>query len=718
MTADSHPRKDAARSNAKLYDKPLLPGYIRLLFIDPPNDRCTFEIHKLSEAPPYACISYAWGTAEENSPENARELIVDGNAHRVSQNAYDILKRVIDWGDPERLWLDAMCINQDDVNERNAQVSIMGDIYHRAYVVAVWLGRDERNEYDVVVEICKALQTKFLSFLNNGLPVERMSSITDPTVRDRLGLSELSMNTWQVFVQFWNRAWFHRAWVIQEAALAFDPPRFFWGEHEINSGMLYDASRLVIEAGLSVMAPPRDGEKLEDASRRSKWFSLFTKLGETLAKIRVLKTMVYYPPAEQGLSDGHRRKCDTFGGPETIDGRRRTDCMRIWTHFLDIFRALKATDARDHVYATIPIIKALAAEQNLDPPNIKIDYSQSVADVYADAARHIMEAGQAPNLLSLSQDPQARERHDIPSWAPDFSAGTSMPIRAEAKTRLQLMPMMYQLAQTASTHHQLPHLEVSSDLRVLRVRAIMLDEIAAVGETHDELTNMGLWEQTSQILLSRDFFASCALHGKTESRLDSLWRTMIANTSLDDDAIASIDVRSYFKAYMNLSIMSTVVRCDPDHLDKLPFLKKLINEEAERANERGDEPLVTVDRLVWSATETLRREAAIQAGEMERENSNEPVNRALRFARGSDSMFYRRIILTKQGYLGIGPMSTLPGDQVWVMPGMQLPTILRRMGTEAEKSVTDRLTLLGEAYLHGNPDFGKVSSDWPWIEIE
>jgi Heterokaryon incompatibility protein (HET) len=43
---------------------------------------------------------------------------------------------------PELLWIDALCINQNDLEERSTQVAMMKDIYARAAEVVIWLGQE------------------------------------------------------------------------------------------------------------------------------------------------------------------------------------------------------------------------------------------------------------------------------------------------------------------------------------------------------------------------------------------------------------------------------------------------------------------------------------------------------------------------------------------------------------------------------------------------
>jgi hypothetical protein len=85
----------------------------------------------------YDALSYTWGGQDRNVT-----ITCEGKRLYVTPNCYAALRRLrgrrrkdISW-----LWVDAICIDQSSTKERNAQVSIMGNIYSRADCVLMWLG--------------------------------------------------------------------------------------------------------------------------------------------------------------------------------------------------------------------------------------------------------------------------------------------------------------------------------------------------------------------------------------------------------------------------------------------------------------------------------------------------------------------------------------------------------------------------------------------------
>ncbi|OBS22634.1 hypothetical protein FPOA_08967 [Fusarium poae] len=118
----------------------LLPQRTRHLQLSAPwyscvGLECTFETVDLASAPPYEALSYTWG--EEDASVrihlNGKEFLVRPNL------AYALAALRV--SEPRVLWVDALCINQQDTTERNHQVGMMGGIFRRAERVLVWLGR-------------------------------------------------------------------------------------------------------------------------------------------------------------------------------------------------------------------------------------------------------------------------------------------------------------------------------------------------------------------------------------------------------------------------------------------------------------------------------------------------------------------------------------------------------------------------------------------------
>ncbi|KAF2621405.1 HET-domain-containing protein, partial [Macroventuria anomochaeta] len=92
----------------------------------------------------YKAVSYVWGNAVKT-----KEILLNGKAFTVRMNLHSFLQQLIKdrsiWSCLGGYWIDAICIDQTNVAERNYQVALMGKIYSRAFSVIVWLGRGNKR---------------------------------------------------------------------------------------------------------------------------------------------------------------------------------------------------------------------------------------------------------------------------------------------------------------------------------------------------------------------------------------------------------------------------------------------------------------------------------------------------------------------------------------------------------------------------------------------
>ncbi|KIW04037.1 uncharacterized protein PV09_04859 [Verruconis gallopava] len=92
-------------------------------------------------------LSYTWGPSAP-----CFEITVDGKAFFVRHNLYNFLHILVQECQDEYFWIDQICINQEDLPERNKLVNVMSDVYKDANVF-VWLdglGPSTENAFDEI----------------------------------------------------------------------------------------------------------------------------------------------------------------------------------------------------------------------------------------------------------------------------------------------------------------------------------------------------------------------------------------------------------------------------------------------------------------------------------------------------------------------------------------------------------------------------------------
>jgi hypothetical protein len=141
----------------------LLEGSIRLLRLLPRDPaangesriNCRFFHFALLDsrtAHPFEALSYAWG-----SEENPHSISVDGCNFLVRANLYSALVHLQDDFIERILWIDALCINQQNNAEKGQQVQSMAKIYAKASRAIVWLGEATANGGDAALDYVRAV---------------------------------------------------------------------------------------------------------------------------------------------------------------------------------------------------------------------------------------------------------------------------------------------------------------------------------------------------------------------------------------------------------------------------------------------------------------------------------------------------------------------------------------------------------------------------------
>lgn len=173
------------------------PGSIRLLRLMPLHDekrrkigriRCELHDYPLLESiegtHPFEALSYVWGCSDKR-----RSISVDGCDLPVTENLYEALSCVRSSYLDRMLWIDAICINQEDENEKGQQVQAMAKIYAKASRVIVWLGEAAADSDQALEQIRTAA----------------VKQSTNPAI--------IVTSHQQAILTLLERPWFRRIWV-------------------------------------------------------------------------------------------------------------------------------------------------------------------------------------------------------------------------------------------------------------------------------------------------------------------------------------------------------------------------------------------------------------------------------------------------------------------------------------------------------------------------
>jgi hypothetical protein len=320
--------------NPLLYSKLPEPDSIRLVRLHAgEQDTCirlSLELARISEAPLYDALSYTWGDA-------GSDRIVSINCQEVSirTNLYAALKAIHGTKGSLTLWVDALCISQDDLEEKSHQVQMIGRIFRGARQVIAWLGPSTAD-------------IRLLFFAASKLPTD--TYIPEETLddirrahdfRSQLPRRELSVLR-SALLTIHARDYWTRTWIVQECILA-QRVMFLCGIHEASWHQLYSIHAFVRETAQVLPNRGTSG--------------------------RQLRPCIY----SAGYTDGPGSLEITFfdqlaGQKAFLNGRRRNigQTLRYFGH------NTQCLDPRDKVFAFMELI--LEGEEN-HPARIIVDYS-------------------------------------------------------------------------------------------------------------------------------------------------------------------------------------------------------------------------------------------------------------------------------------------------------------------------------------------------------
>jgi hypothetical protein len=186
-----------------------------------------FDIHK---APPYLALSYTWG-----SPTSHEAITIDDQLIVIPKNLADAMQSLRRYATKNHLmlWADSICINQGDAHERGHQVQLMHSIYRCAECVGIWLGRST-DDSNLAMDKMTEWKSEFDQFCE-PFDDNWELAVTSISTSNTTFYHQTQYDAWQAFKALIQRAWWGRAWIVQEAT-ALGPLRtlLFCGDRMVN----------------------------------------------------------------------------------------------------------------------------------------------------------------------------------------------------------------------------------------------------------------------------------------------------------------------------------------------------------------------------------------------------------------------------------------------------------------------------------------------------
>ncbi|KAF4636845.1 hypothetical protein G7Y89_g1239 [Cudoniella acicularis] len=347
---------------------------VRLLVLHPriplSDVRCSLFEVSLDNVPSYEAISYTWGDA------SIRENIwVNGKRMNVPKSTYTVLSNRSSWWRPKILWMDAICINQQDEEEKGSQVGLMREIYIKAFIVSVCLQTSPAPE-GALPQVHEAKEALLAADMINELAFLDLKTYASEVDIYLQYAGYIRHPRWLAFLALW----FTRIWVVQEVTLA-SSIRVFYGRSQFSWEHLVGAIATCIRH-------PSLGSFLE-----------ITK--DPLTRLRPQGG-----PIALGIMNDFRK--------------RFKDNDISFTSVLYDSNMFNATDARDYVFGLHGFYNG--KHDDRIHPNYKKSEAEALTEVYKNVAQYLLDQDQPLRLLSYAGVGFfANNQEGLPSWCPNWS---------------------------------------------------------------------------------------------------------------------------------------------------------------------------------------------------------------------------------------------------------------------------------------------------------
>ena len=335
---------------------------------------CVLQTVSLEDEPSYTALSYNWGT---DVPSTA--VLINSKSIFVRRNLAAALRHLQQKDSSLNIWVDAICINQNDKKEKSSQVQMMAKIYEKSVGVLVWLG-PVADESDAAMEKLrdigeKAIDAGMQDFRTTDMPNWFNSDLEDRLQRLKTSLDGLAEREGlEIFhpalIPLSKRTYWTRIWVLQEFSI-----------HKT----------AMIQCGSKILDVTTFGTALNFCAFARWTLSSRHKLEDyrdPKSKLRSVSGSANSPSgAPNQLFGARRRYYSETGERENLWSLLERTCMSD-----SAVLPLNATDPRDKIYGLLGL--ATDSEQLCILP----DYEKSIIEVYTDISRKLITTGETSFL--------------------------------------------------------------------------------------------------------------------------------------------------------------------------------------------------------------------------------------------------------------------------------------------------------------------------------
>ena len=611
----------------------------------------------------YVALSYVWGSTEDTV-----RIVVNGKTFLATRNL-DRALRAIRRSNSElletlRIWADAICINQGDVEERGREVRWMREIYEKSMSVAAYIG-EEMDGSDLAMNYTKQLEEEAKKGVDHKARMSHLitsfswSIASDEQIQEARACSAL--------IQLMARPYWTRVWIIQELAMDNDQMKVGCGNRWVSLGAIRRAMKIMTQNYEAI-------GRLE-----------LELLGRISITYRSASAMLWWL--------GRLRSWTNLP-----DDRTDITFTELRWPLLNLAQMANSTDPRDKVYAVASLLPRKLRDR------VVIDYRATVKDVYAEFSKTVIEVTKELDIIYMGSFWQKKLSglEGLPTWATDWQLW-------ESRTGSNgWNGLFFDWKYSTAGDGDEPH--------VLGSRASSLDFPRAGGQVNSSLYQAHF---SGQFLTCQGL---CVGYARSISReLVAMSHTQEADTVLSKESIESpyADKSAIAEAILRVLLFdSDGVRAKQSSVFQIPWFGEEADLDAVSGTfTLGVESQEVLKKLQESDEngnlssgiinfEYLRRRIGdFRVGELAFKDFFTETTSAARCdwprSLSEDLLIIqcnvenRRLITTKTGHIGLAPTTICPEDGIYVIFGCSMPVVLRPTARDGQYEV------IGECYLDG-----------------
>ncbi|KAI0434490.1 heterokaryon incompatibility protein-domain-containing protein [Xylaria sp. FL1042] len=687
--------------------------YIRLLQVAPELEQgmisCVLQVSDLGSRPLFDCLSYTWDNpldlpfdSEESQAgkHNPGHILCNGKKSKVTRNLLYFLelahkkrrshmRSADDVASPARpIWIDAICINQGDEEEKKTQVQMMGDIYDCAERVLIWLGPEDDHSRRATSVVNR------LASVPKGISGLQYCHLDYDDPCPQLGIEpSISREEWCSYIAFLRRRWFSRVWVAQESYFA-NSIVVFIGETTIMWKNMVESARVLQETGLA--------EALQEMSQRDNtWKALITG------------RPTYSPDAEPNVP-----QIDSFSAMKsslnnqlilTVFGRERDRVPFKLEKLLNYACYLDASDAHDKVFGLRGIWQHSPSTGSLahlvpveyQGPEKLDEYQRSVVDTFMNATYAAIIEMKDLNVLRLAGQPpsipvEGSTALELPSWVPDYTRGLqlhSITVREDPSSTGKKVYGIWR-ADGSSRPRDWPLDILDRQSKCLAVKGALIEIVDDIGPSYREIDMQGLHHLFEHF---NRYPSALSPYGQdfTMAWLQTLVAGKYRDQPAGREAVRAFhDLVAWYVLELEVNWENSQIMELPEqivHFEKVHGQYKRWIEHLSAAQSKYDIFPTWEEVGRWIEIASRYPDCPVDPDDQERREIDVTVD-AIResFDRAYKG---RRVFRTSGNFWGITSEHVKKGDHVSILSGADTPYVLRR-GSLGWK-------LIGEAYVHG-----------------